>query len=81
MDRGTSWTRVHGVAKSWTQLSDFTLGREGLELVYIERGMNIVGLKGLGCNHGLRCLREKRNTESRHLSVLSGEADCPECGS
>ena len=32
--------------------------------------MNIVGLKGWGCNHGLRCLREKRNSESRHLSLV-----------
>ena len=24
MDRGTWWATVHGVAKSWTQLSDFT---------------------------------------------------------
>ena len=24
MDRGTSWATVHGVAKSWTRLSDFT---------------------------------------------------------
>ena len=24
MDRGTWWARVHGVAKSWTRLSDFT---------------------------------------------------------
>ena len=23
MDRGAWWTAVHGVAKSWTQLSDF----------------------------------------------------------
>ena len=25
MDRGAWWAAVHGVAKSWTQLSDFTL--------------------------------------------------------
>ena len=25
MDEGAWWTAVHGVAKSWTQLSDFTL--------------------------------------------------------
>ena len=25
MDGGAWWARVHGVAKSWTQLSDFTL--------------------------------------------------------
>ena len=24
MDRGSQWAAVHGVAKSWTQLSDFT---------------------------------------------------------
>ena len=24
MDRGAWWATVHGVAKSWTQLSDFT---------------------------------------------------------
>ena len=24
-DRGARWATVHGVAKSWTQLSDFTL--------------------------------------------------------
>ena len=24
MDRGAWWAAVHGVAKSWTQLSDFT---------------------------------------------------------
>ena len=24
MDGGTWWVRVHGVAKSWTRLSDFT---------------------------------------------------------
>ena len=24
MDRGAWWARVHGVAKSWTRLSDFT---------------------------------------------------------
>ena len=24
MDRGTWWAAVHGVAKSWTRLSDFT---------------------------------------------------------
>ena len=24
MDRGASWAAVHGVAKSWTGLSDFT---------------------------------------------------------
>ena len=24
MDRGTWWATVHGVAKSWTRLSDFT---------------------------------------------------------
>ena len=24
MDRGVWWTAVHGVAESWTQLSDFT---------------------------------------------------------
>ena len=24
MDRGASWSAVHGVAKSWTRLSDFT---------------------------------------------------------
>ena len=24
MDRGASWAAVHGVTKSWTQLSDFT---------------------------------------------------------
>ena len=26
MDRGAWWPTVHGVAKSWTQLSDFTIG-------------------------------------------------------
>ena len=25
MDRGAWWAAVHGVAKSWTRLSDFTL--------------------------------------------------------
>ena len=25
MDRGTWWTMVHGVTKSWTQLSDLTV--------------------------------------------------------
>ena len=25
MDEGAWWAAVHGVAKSWTQLSDFTL--------------------------------------------------------
>ena len=25
MDRGAWWAAVHGVARSWTQLSDFTL--------------------------------------------------------
>ena len=25
MDRGAWWATVHGVAKSWTRLSDFTL--------------------------------------------------------
>ena len=24
MDRGTWWAAIHGVAKSWTRLSDFT---------------------------------------------------------
>ena len=24
MDRGASWAAVHGVARSWTRLSDFT---------------------------------------------------------
>ena len=24
MDRGAQWAAVHGVAKSWTQVSDFT---------------------------------------------------------
>ena len=26
MDRGAWWATVHGVAKSWAQLSDFTIG-------------------------------------------------------
>ena len=30
MDGGAWWAAVHGVAKSWTRLSDFTAGDMGL---------------------------------------------------
>ena len=31
MDRGAWWAAVHGFAKSWTQLSDFTFTFHALE--------------------------------------------------
>ena len=31
MDRGAWWATVHGVVKSWTQLSNFTFHFHGLE--------------------------------------------------
>ena len=33
MDRGPWWVTVHGVAKSWTGLSDFLFGRLGSKVV------------------------------------------------
>lgn len=50
-----------------------SLFRKGGTGVCLDTKGNIVGLKGLGCNHGLRCLREKRNSESRHLSLVGGQ--------
>ena len=43
MDRGTWWATVHGVTKSWTQLSDFTLTHcvPGPELVLSYEGLTL----------------------------------------
>ena len=35
MDRGAWWTTVHGVAKSWTRLSDFTFSLSFFLQIYI----------------------------------------------
>ena len=32
MDRGAGWAIVHGVAKSWTRLSDFTSLKDLIEI-------------------------------------------------
>ena len=45
MDGGIWWATTHGTAKSWTQLSDFTLQREmynGITLLYSRNEHNIV---------------------------------------
>ena len=39
MDRGTWWAAVHGVAKSWTRLSDFTSSLHSLHTLSLEKEM------------------------------------------
>ena len=42
MDRGAWWAAVHGVAKSWTQLSDFTFTYLKYELAQSVEGIMMV---------------------------------------
>ena len=56
MDGGAWWATVHGVAKSWTRLSDFTFtfpgGSDGKASVYNEGDLG--SIPGLGRFHGER---------------------------
>ena len=40
MDRGAWWAIVHGVAKSWTRLSDFTFTLTHLEKIQMDNAQN-----------------------------------------
>ena len=60
MDRRAWWATVHGIAKSWTRLSDFTFTLFNLYAEYIMRNTGLdeaqAGIKIAGRNiNSLRC--------------------------
>ena len=74
MDRGAWWATVHGVAKCWTRLSNFTLHSSKAQ----QSPLKVTGLTRILTSFELKIKENPRHfffLGSRTLSVKS-EAEC-----